>query len=238
MKKIVYCVFFISSSLLVALDVPPLTKAVNDYANVLDSSQQEELEKYLRKVDKSSKLQVALLTIPSLEGEALESYSIRVVEKWKLGDAERDSGVLLLVAKEDKKLRIEVGYGLEKDLTDAISSKIISSIIAPSFKQGDYYNGIKNGLKAIVAYSLKDESLIKESEAKADEDERSSLWYIFVGVAILFIAGLNSRFLGGRKGRFGSYRRTGIFSHKNNSWNNSFSGKGGKFGGGGASGRW
>ena len=219
--------------------MPPLTRAVNDHANLLSSGQREELEKYLREVDKTSKVQVALLIIPSLEGEALEDYSIRVVETWKLGDEDSDTGALLLIAKEDKKIRIEVGYGLEKDLTDALSSKIITNIITPAFKKNDYYNGIKDGLKAIVAYSLKDKTLIKQSEAIIDKNnDKPPTWLIFASMVMFFIITSIGRSLGGRiRRRFGSYR-SGSSSYKDRSSNNSFSGKGGRFGGGGASGGW
>ena len=203
---------------------------------MLNLEQQEELEKYLIEVNNTSKLQVALLTIPSLEEEQVEDYSMRVAQIWKLGDKERNSGALLLIAKKEKKIRVEVGYGLEKDLTDAVSSQIIRNVIAPHFKENDHYNGIKKGLEAIVAYSLKDETLIKEIEKEDDEIGDS---YTLIGITIFLIFLLFVLF--GRKGITAgrsSSNQSRSFSSKNDSSNNNFSGKGGRFGGGGATGGW
>ena len=266
MKKIIsfisLCFVVIS---LFALEVPPLTKAVNDNADILNSEQKAELEKYLKDVDKTSHLQVALLTVSSLEGEALESYSMRVAEKWKLGDATRNSGALLLISKEDRKIRIEVGYGLEKDLTDAISSQIIRDVITPHFKQNDYYNGIKKGLQAIVAYALKDETLIKDvnkDNKNMKEKGKSDRLYWYIAIALILLFSIFGRRFGNKKhsgwnvlwllsslldiftdnSRHGNKRSThydgNSFSSDDDNSSDSFSGKGGSFGGGGASGGW
>lgn len=259
MKKIVSYIFLTFTSVcLFALEVPALKKAVNDVANVLDLGQQEELERYLRGVMKTSKLQIALLTIPSLGDEQIESYSLRVVEKWKLGNRERDSGALLLIAKEERQIRIEVGYGLEKDLTDAVSSKIIRDVIVPHFKEDDYYSGIKKGLEAIVAYSLKDETLMKgveKNKTRIWQRFKPHYWYMILPILMFLLSIASGRFAvknqrGGKilwilsliisffehRGRYGGRHGRGGWTDDDSS--DSFSGDGGRFGGGGATGKW
>ena len=113
-KLFVLFVLFVANYFPVfALDVPKLKGRINDYAGILNSSEESQLESVLRKTEAKTSSQVVLLTIPSLEGENLEDYSIRVVEKWQIGQKEYDNGALLLVALAEKKVRIEVGYGLE-----------------------------------------------------------------------------------------------------------------------------
>lgn len=134
-----------------ALDVLPLKSRVNDLAGMIHPSTQQQLESALAQIESSDSTQIVVLTIPSLEGEALEAYSIRVAEQWLIGQKEYDNGVLLLVAKSDRKIRIEVGYGLEGKLTDLTAGRIIRNIIGPQFKMGQFDQGFINGVSAIVA---------------------------------------------------------------------------------------
>ncbi len=134
-----------------ALDVPPLKNRVNDLADLIQSSTEQQLESALAQLEKSDSTQVVVLTIPSLEGEVLEEFSIRVVEQWQIGQKDVDNGVLLLVAKSDRKIRIEVGYGLEGKLTDLTAGRISRNIMVPQFKMGQFDQGIINGVSAIVA---------------------------------------------------------------------------------------
>lgn len=133
-----------------ALEVPFLSGHVNDQAGLLDHGQGRALEERLAAFEARTGHQVVVLTVPSLEGEVLEDYSLRVVETWKLGRAERDDGVLLLIAKDDRKLRIEVGYGLEGQLTDALSHRIIDERIVPRFKEGAFAQGVDDGVTAML----------------------------------------------------------------------------------------
>lgn len=143
--------FFISLPIGVqALDVPTLRNRVTDLAQVLDQSTANALESELRSFEQQSSNQVAVLIIPSLEDDNLESYSHRVAETWHLGTADKDNGVLLLIVVNDRKLRIEVGYGLENTLTDALSAHIIQNEIVPHFKSGNYNEGIRNGVSKII----------------------------------------------------------------------------------------
>lgn len=133
-----------------ALDVPPLTGRVVDLAHVLPNSTVESLTARLTTHEGQSSNQVAVLTIPSLDGESLEEFAHRVATTWKLGRKGTDNGVLLLVAIKERKVRIEVGYGLEGVLTDIRSAQIIRTEIVPRFRAGDMSGGILEGTNAIV----------------------------------------------------------------------------------------
>jgi uncharacterized protein len=129
--------------------VPPLESRITDQTGTLTAAEQSELEQKLAAFEQRKGAQVALLMVRSTQPESIEQYSIRVVDAWKLGRDKPDDGVLLLVAKEDRKLRIEVGYGLEGALTDATASRIINETIKPLFRQNDYFGGIGAGLQQI-----------------------------------------------------------------------------------------
>lgn len=130
--------------------VPPLKHRVTDLTSTLDASQIQTLETKLAAFEKSKGSQIAVLVLPTTQPEVIEQFAIRVVEAWKLGRKGVDDGVLILVAKDDRKLRIEVGYGLEGALNDATAKRIVAEVISPFFKQGDFYGGIDAGVTAII----------------------------------------------------------------------------------------
>src|SRR5205814_1698756 len=121
-----------------AADVPFLTGRVVDNAEILKRETRDRLAVVLKSHEEATTNQIAVLTIPTIGEEAIEEYAVKVFESWKLGQKGKDNGVLLVVAPKDRKLRIEVGYGLEGALTDAVSSRIIRNVITPSFKAGDF----------------------------------------------------------------------------------------------------
>jgi uncharacterized protein len=131
--------------------VPPLTARVTDLTGTLTADQRATLETRLQEFEAQKGSQVAVLIVPTTQPEAIEQYSIRVVEQWKLGRKKVDDGVLLLVAKDDRNMRIEVGYGLEGIMPDAIAKRIVAEDITPHFKQGDFYGGIVAGVTRIIA---------------------------------------------------------------------------------------
>jgi len=133
-----------------ALEVPPLTGRIVDNAHLLPADRAASLSAELAAHETRTGNQVALLTLPSLEGEPLEEFSHRVATTWKLGQKGTDNGVLILVVPGDRKIRIEVGYGLEGTLTDVKSSRIIREEMAPRFRTGDFAGGITAGVKAVV----------------------------------------------------------------------------------------
>ena len=131
--------------------VPKLESPVTDLTGTLTAAQQAELEQKLIDFQRRKGAQVALLMVPTTAPEAIEQYAIRVVDAWKLGREKPDDGVLLVVALQDRRVRIEVGYGLEGALTDATSRRIIGDTITPLFRQGDFYGGVSAGLQKIMA---------------------------------------------------------------------------------------
>ena len=132
------------------IPVPPLTERVTDQASLLTAEQKASLEQKLRAFQARKGSQLAVLIVPTTAPETIEQYALRVAEQWKLGRKKVDDGALLLIAKTDRELRIEVGYGLEGTLNDATSKRIISEIITPRFKQGDFYGGITAGVDQII----------------------------------------------------------------------------------------
>ena len=132
------------------LAVPPLTGRVTDQTATLSAEQEADLERTLQAFEARKGSQLAVLIVATTAPETIEQYALRVAEQWKLGRKKVDDGAVLVVAKTDRALRIEVGYGLEGALNDAASKRIISEIITPRFKQGDFYGGIAAGVGQII----------------------------------------------------------------------------------------
>ena len=152
--KLARCIFaavaaFASFSAVSEVAVPPLTARVTDQTGTLSPAQQASLEQALQAFENKKGAQIAVLIVPTTEPETIEQYSLRVVEQWKLGRNRVDDGALLIIAKNDRALRIEVGYGLEGILTDATSKRIISEVIVPRFKVGDFYGGVTAGVQSM-----------------------------------------------------------------------------------------
>jgi len=159
---------FIAALPVAARDVPALQGRVNDNAGLLSPSTEASLESVLQSLETSDSTQIVVLTIDSLRGDSLEDFSLRVVEDWKIGQQGLDNGVLLLISRDDRKIRIEVGYGLEGKLTDMTAGRIIRNVISPKFKQGDFNQGIIDGVGAVVA------TVRGEFTAPADAGYRSA----------------------------------------------------------------
>jgi len=130
--------------------VPPLVGRVVDQTATLSGSEIDALQQTIRSFEQSKGSQIAVLIVPTTEPESIEQYSIRVAEAWKIGRKKIDDGALLLVAKNDRKLRIEVGYGLEGALTDVTSKRIIDEVITPNFRRGDFAGGIAQGVSSMM----------------------------------------------------------------------------------------
>ncbi len=232
------------ASPLLALEVPEHTGPVVDLAGVLSRGDQSKIAASLLQFQQTYGPQLQVLVVPSLEGESIEGYSIKVVDKWKLGAKGKDDGVLLLVAIESRKVRIEVGRGLEGDLPDVIAGRIIRTGIVPFFKQGQTGAGILVGL-GMIAESAggKLENVPAPRLHKAERSKGSLGYLLFIGmflIAPLFgrrrrggvggalLSGLlmGAAMSGGRHGGSGGFGGGG------------FGGGGGGFSGGGASGSW
>jgi len=174
---------------------PPAFRGhVNDFAKLLSPATAERLEQTLRAFADSDSTEVAILTIDSLEGDDLEGFSIRTVERWGLGQQGKDNGVLLLVVKNDRKLRLEVGRGLEGVLTDLSAGRIIDTVIAPQLKAGRFDEGISAGVKAIMAACRGEFRAEKRSRHK--QEPPPALSYLLFGLFITSFLGRASRPLG------------------------------------------
>lgn len=243
-----------------ALEIPVMTSPVMDNANIMSETKRQELEQFLFSLDTNSSAQIAVLTIPSLEGESLEEYSIKVAREWGLGNAEDSKGVLLLIAFDEKKIRIEVGYGAEGDLTDAKCGMIIRNVIAPNFQNGNYSEGIIKGAKAIAKIVAPD--MQNSSDMEIGEDFENdpiaivAMAIFFILYFIMFTGMLSTKFhvlrrwlpwapffIHANSTSRSAFSRTNSTFHSSGGFGGSshgggFSGGGGGFGGGGASGGW
>ncbi|MEM5326420.1 YgcG family protein [Paraburkholderia sp. JHI2823] len=141
---------FVSAEVQADVAVPVLTARVTDETGTLTDEQRATLEQTLKDFEAKKGAQISVLIVSTTQPETIEQYSIRVVEQWKLGRKNVDDGVLLIVAKNDRTLRIEVGYGLEGVLTDATSNRIIDETIVPQFRRADFYGGISSGVESIM----------------------------------------------------------------------------------------
>lgn len=174
-----------------ALDIPPLTSRVVDLARVLSTNEADSLAATLKAHEGKTGNQVAVLIIPSLEGESLEEYSHRVATAWRLGRKGVDDGVLLLIAVKERRLRIEVGYGLEGALTDLRSAHIIRNEIVPRFRSGDMPGGVRAGVEAVLktiegTYEGKDQLPVQTGPGRGT----SALHVVVIGIVVGFLAGI------------------------------------------------
>ncbi len=174
--------------------VPPLTARVVDLTGTLTAAQVASLEQTLQSFESRKGSQIGVLMVPTTQPETIEQYGIRVAEQWKLGRKGVDDGAILIVAKNDRTLRIEVGYGLEGVLNDATSKRIISEIIVPQFRQGDFAGGIRAGVERMIRV-VDGEPLPEPSAAPASPELRH---YALVALLFAFFVGGLLRSLLGR----------------------------------------
>lgn len=202
----------VASSPSSALEVPRLQGRVNDHARLLTPEQAAALEEKLRAYEEKTTHQIALLTLPGLEGEPLEDFSIRVAREWRLGQEKRNNGVLIFIAAKERGVRIEVGYGLEGALTDAQSSIIIRNIMIPAFREGDFNRGIETGVDAIQAAIAGEFTAPEVPPARRSRDNFNEVFSLGLILLILFssflsylplpITGLAGGIIGGVVGSF------------------------------------
>ena len=178
------------------MSVPPLTQRVTDLTATLDAQQTRALEARLAAFETKKGAQLAVLIVPTTQPETIEQFGMRVAEAWKLGRKGVDDGALLLVAKDDRALRIEVGYGLEGALNDATAKRIIAEVITPFFKRGEFYAGIESGTTAMMRV-IDGEPLPppKRAAASGSYDIESLL---FLAFGLVVVAGGMLRALLGR----------------------------------------
>jgi uncharacterized protein len=246
------------SGLACAFDLPALTGRVMDQAGVIPASARAAMENKLKDLEEKSGIQLVVASVKSLQGGDIETFANDLFRSWKLGEAKKNNGVLLLVAPAEHKVRIEVGYGLEGTLTDALSQVIIASAMVPRFKANDYPGGVERGVDGIISVLTTDADEW-HARARVRPEEQQSLFDVLLPfilfLVIVFVfryivrnAGGTSGTLARRGGRtilipyggspWGGGSSWGGSSGGGSSGGGGFSGGGGSSGGGGASGSW
>jgi uncharacterized protein len=227
-----------------ALTFPPLTGRIVDQANIIPAETRNAIEPKLVELEAKSGIQLVVATVTSLESQEIEPYANELFRNWKLGEKTKNNGVLLLVAPNERRVRVEVGYGLEGTLTDALAKVIIANAIAPRFKAGDFGGGISRGVDDIITVLTTDASeWQKRPSLRLDSQQTSDpvIWFIvalLIALVTLLIVSPGFRwfFLNVALNilvNAGSTRSSGGSSR-----GGGFSGGGGSSGGGGASGSW
>lgn len=180
------------------LEVPRYRGYVNDYADMISVGAEADIERELQSFDENDSTQLAILTIDSLEGDALEDFSIRTVQAWKIGQKGKDNGILFLAVKKDRKLRIEVGRGLEGVLTDLQAGRIIDQVVTPLFKVGKFDEGFQAGVGALIKTTRGEFTSgdRKGQRGRARNEHSSFFTYLFFGLAVIAFIGGVSRTLG------------------------------------------
>ena len=247
-----------------AQNFPPLTGRVVDQANLLSPAQEAELTQKLEALQRASSRQLVVATVPDLQGYDIADYGYQLGRHWGIGQREANNGIILLVAPTEKKVRIEVGYGLEPIVTDALSWQIIRDQILPRFRADDFPGGIMAGADALIqqlqappeaAEQRAIEAAAARQRAQGSEDEGSGFPFLIIAflvfmfvVPAIFGAGRGGRYYRRRGGGLGNVILWGIASGMSGGGGGGggfsggggggFSGGGGSFGGGGASGGW
>jgi len=229
--------------------VPKLESPVTDTAGLLSPAARQELEKALLAYQSSTGHQFAFVSVPNLDGTTIEDFGQEVGKAWRLGDAKRDDGLILLVARTERAVRVEVGYGLEGAVPDAVSARIIRQTIVPAFRQGDFDGGVLGGFERLM-HAAKGEALGEKKRPAIVPDARWVRWLPIAIILILYLFGSMGGPRGGRRrlGGLGGGGMGGLgfpmlgsggFGGRSGGFGGGgFGGGGGGFGGGGASGRW
>lgn len=248
----VVCATLFAGQAFAKFEVPKLSGPVVDGAGMLSSGAESRLDSALRALKKQGGTQLVVLTVPSLEGLSIEQASIQVTDRWKLGSERGDDGVLLMIARDERRIRIEVGQGREGDLTDAHSKRIIEEAMTPLFRAGEVDAGVMVGVFQIAKRTNPDVNLasILEGSASSRRHRRSrgrtSPMSAFMFLLISGVVGMTRM---GRFGYSGRYRRGGAYmlggaafgasrGFGGGGFGGGFGGGGGGFSGGGASGGW
>jgi uncharacterized protein len=231
---------------------PQLTGRVVDDAHVLSAPVQQQLTGELADLEQKTGRQLVVVTIPSLQGYAIEDYGYQLGRTWQIGQKGQNNGVLFLVAPTEHKVRIEVGYGLEPVLTDALSSVILQERVLPKFRAGDVQGGIVDGTEAIIQQLAMPDDQARAKAVQAQQAPRRAhvnpIGAIFTLFILFWIISAFFGALGGRRGGGGAWWLLPLLlsgSGRRDGWGGGggfggggFSGGGGSFGGGGASGGW
>jgi uncharacterized protein len=183
--------------------VPPLKARVTDLTRTLSPEQQSALEAQLREFEQRKGSQLTVLLVPSTAPESIEQYAIRVAEAWKIGRKSADDGLILVVAKDDRTMRVEVGRGLEGAIPDVLASRVIREVITPRFQAGDFYGGITAGTQTLMKL-IEGESLPAPAGRASGKSPAGDFQSVFVLVLLvsIFVGGMLSRLMGRSGGAF------------------------------------
>jgi uncharacterized protein len=192
--------FLFIPSVTCALDVPKLQGYVNDYAGMISPPVKSQIESELGSFEQTDSTQIVILTIPSLEGDPIDDFGIRVADAWKIGRKGKDNGVIFIVSKQDRRMRVEVGQGLEGRLTDLMAGRIVDLVVSPYFKKGDFDGGFAAGASALIA-ATRGEFKANGNQTQRGRDKFSSVFSLLLfGGIIILVLGSISRVLGGVAG--------------------------------------
>lgn len=175
--------------------VPPLKARVTDLTGTLDAAQLAALESELRAFEQKRGSQIAVLMLPTTRPETIEQYSLRVAERWKLGRAKVDDGAILIVAKNDQRLRIEVGYGLEGAIPDVVAKRVIREVIAPHFLANDFYGGIRDGAQMLMKL-IEGEKLPPPARKQGSSTDDFESLFVVLLIVVVVAGGLLKAVLG------------------------------------------
>jgi len=224
-------------SVLAAPEFPRLSGRIVDMAGLLSTTQKTELTARLKALEEKKTDQLVIVTLKSLQGYEIRDYGYQLGRHWGIGQKDKNNGVLLIIAPNERKVAIEVGYGLEGVLTDALTKIIIENVILPKFRTKNMAGGIIAGANDIITVLEGNaEAVTAKKELAPAKAEEAPFWFIFSFVMFLFIAFFSITALGGGGSGSGSGRSSG--SSGGWSGGGGFSGGGGSFGGGGSSGGW
>ena len=190
----------LSGAVRAEVPVPPLKTRVTDLTGTLSAQQQGELEARIAAYESRRGGQIAVLLLPTTKPEEIEQYAIRVAEAWKIGRKKVDDGLILVVAKDDRRLRIEVGYGLEGAIPDSVAKRVIDERITPRFRDGDFYGGVRDGMDQLIKLAEGEKLPPPQAAAAGMQPGQVNVTdLIILGLALVFIAGT---FLKAMLGRF------------------------------------
>lgn len=221
------------------LDYPSSVGWVNDFANVISADDKRQMSNLVQELNDKTKVEIAVVTLPTIGEEAVETYAVKLFEKWKLGEKGKDNGILILLAVKERKVKIEVGYGLEGVIPDGLAGQIIDQTMIPYFKTGDFSSGLKNGAMEVVRiitqeYNVKIEGVVDRKVENPRVNFFEILFLLFFGVF---------SFIGSRRRRYshsgaGGYRSGGFGGGGfGGGMGGGFGGFGGGFSGGGGASR-
>lgn len=247
MKKLSVFLFFVLSWATSALELPPLSGPVVDEAGILRGATVRQLDRLLRSVHHSNAVQIQILTLNSLGGVGIEEVAISIVDRWKLGENATDKGILFLIVPSDRKMRIEVGDGLEGDIPDITAKRIIADVVTPHFRRGDFDSGVVAGVAALISAANPSFDFSQSGLSKVKGGRTTSartVVLLFIVMVVIFMLGG-----GGRRRRLirgatwaGAGYGMGSGWSRGSGWSGGggggWSGGGGGFSGGGASGSW